>query len=895
MGTDDVVFARIASLPNGAKFYKCALHVNSFDYLVRTNRSDPTLADEASYNAAVVEACMDTGVEVIAVTDHYRVKSSMSLMSTASEAGIIVLPGFEAVTKDGVHLLCLFDQNTPVDRVDRVIGGCGVHDLSAASPQGTLDVDECLDKSREWSCSFIAAHVCSTGGLLATLKGSSRIRAWCSPQLLACSLPASSAQAPQEYRQILQNQDPKYVRAHRVAVLNAQDVYSPGGLSEPACTCWIKMSEVSTEGLRQAFLEPESRIRLSCDPAPDDHTEIVGVAWEGGFLDGQALHFNENLNVLVGGRGTGKSTVVESIRYALDLQPVGDEASKNHEGIVSRVLKSGTRVAVLVRSHRPALREYVIERTHPNPPVVRDVDGSILDVRPCDLVPSVEIYGQHEIAELVKSPDRLTRLLDRFMDQEVTAADSKDALKRTLEKNRQSIVAAQKDLAEVEAKLARLPALQETLQRFKDAGLEQKLADKDALIREEAVLETAKSRVKAVETLVRSLRDGLPLDREFCSESEIKNLPGAAILRKADAVVASLSDDLLAAVDKIETRLLEAATALTHCETDWGVRKEAVETEFAKVLRELQADKVDGQEFVRIRSQMERLKPAKDRKRTLSREIAKLQKKRRTLVTHWADAQSEEYRRLSRVAEIVSRRLDGGVRVKVDLGKDLSPLQNLLKSQLKGKGRLAESLDAFGRVEGLSMLDLAAAINEGAPALQKKFGIPQAQAGILAAAGPELAMLVQEIELAITTELELNVAAEGQPESWQSLPNLSTGQKATAVLLLLLLESDAPLLVDQPEDDLDNRFISEGVVPRMLEEKRRRQFIFATHNANIPVLGDAELILGLRARGEAEAGHAEVPLEHMGSIDSASVRDLVEEVLEGGKEAFRTRQLKYGF
>ena len=86
--------------------------------------------------------------------------------------------------------------------------------------------------------------------------------------------------------------------------------------------------------------------------------------------------------------------------------------------------------------------------------------------------------------------------------------------------------------------------------------------------------------------------------------------------------------------------------------------------------------------------------------------------------------------------------------------------------------------------------------------------------------------------------------------------------------LLLLLESDAPLIVDQPEDDLDNRFITEGVVPRMREEKQRRQFIFSTHNANIPVLGDAELIVGLSASGEAEHGRARIAPEHMGSIDA---------------------------
>ena len=129
------------------------------------------------------------------------------------------------------------------------------------------------------------------------------------------------------------------------------------------------------------------------------------------------------------------------------------------------------------------------------------------------------------------------------------------------------------------------------------------------------------------------------------------------------------------------------------------------------------------------------------------------------------------------------------------------------------------------------------------------------------------------------------------PATWHTLEELSTGQKATAILLLLLLESEASLVVDQPEDDLDNRFITDGVVPIMRREKRRRQFVFSTHNANIPVLGDAELIVGMTATVDGAA----IQQEHMGSIDSQPVCDLVEEILEGGRTAFETRRSKYGF
>ena len=175
------------------------------------------------------------------------------------------------------------------------------------------------------------------------------------------------------------------------------------------------------------------------------------------------------------------------------------------------------------------------------------------------------------------------------------------------------------------------------------------------------------------------------------------------------------------------------------------------------------------------------------------------------------------------------------------------------------------------------------------------YSIPPAQAKRLAEAPDEVLMRIEELELPSVTTIRLNTAPSGEPPSWQALDDLSTGQKATAVLLLLLLESDGPLIVDQPEDDLDNRFITEGVVPRMREEKTRRQFIFSTHNANIPVLGDAELILALSPEGEAGEGKARIAPDHRGSIDSQPVREIVEELLEGGKDAFETRRRKYGF
>ena len=127
------------------------------------------------------------------------------------------------------------------------------------------------------------------------------------------------------------------------------------------------MSEVTVEGLRQAFLDPDSRIRLKSDPTPEEHAELVSLAWKGGFLDGAAIHFNPNLNVLIGGRGAGKSTVIESLRYVLGLDPIGEEAQKSHQGIVRQVLRSGTKISLVVRCYRPAESEY-LDRAYDSQP-----------------------------------------------------------------------------------------------------------------------------------------------------------------------------------------------------------------------------------------------------------------------------------------------------------------------------------------------------------------------------------------------------------------------------------------------------------------------------------------------------------------------------------------------
>jgi len=392
--------------------------------------------------------------------------------------------------------------------------------------------------------------------------------------------------------------------------------------------------------------------------------------------------------------------------------------------------------------------------------------------------------------------------------------------------------------------------------------------------------------------LLEQLRRELPIDRAFISSKTLEGLPGKELLLKADRVMDQLSRELLEIVKAMEQVLKRGEEGLEEVRKLWEERKRGVQAAHEKILRDLQKSKVDGEEFIRLRRQIEELRPLRERGAALERQRKEADEQRRNLLAQWEDVKAEEFRQLERASSNVNRQLANRVRVTVSFEGNRESLFDLMR---KLGGRLSEAIELLRRREDLSLKDLADACRSGRDALVQKFVLPSAQADRLAQAPGEVIMQMEELELPATTAISLNVAGEGQTVNWQELEALSTGQKATAVLLLLLLESDAPLVVDQPEDDLDNRFITEGIVPKMREEKQRRQFLFATHNANIPVLGDAELVIGLSASGESgQEVKAKIPSKHMGSIDERPVREMIEEVLEGGKEAFEMRRLKYG-
>ena len=462
------VIATTRQSSSGARFLKCALQVNPHHYS-GTFRGQEGVSNPVDYAKAIVAKAVELDVSVLAITDHNSVSSVAEFRNAAADREITIFPGFELSSSEGIHILCIYPPDTADERLERFLGELGIRSPEPSSDLSSESFEQVLRKVRAQGGITIAAHVTGDKGLFEVLDGLARIHAWRNGDLLAVQIPGPVSDLPHSVRQIVENKNPDYCRTHAVgknqavAVVNAKDVAQPQDLDDPSATCWIKMSEVTIEGLRQAFLDPDSRIRLNSDPELEDHAELWTLAWEGGFLDGATIHFNPNLNVLVGGRGAGKSTVIESLRYVLNLEPIGEDARRAHTGMVRNVIRSGTKITLCARSYRPAKREYVIERTVPNPPVVREENGQISKLLPRDVFPRIDIYGQHEIAELAENAEKRTQLLDRFVQHDESLNRRKDSVRRSLEQTRRSIADARSELRQIDDQLAMLPSLEETL------------------------------------------------------------------------------------------------------------------------------------------------------------------------------------------------------------------------------------------------------------------------------------------------------------------------------------------------------------------------------------------------------------------------------------------------
>ena len=620
---------------------------------------------------------------------------------------------------------------------------------------------------------------------------------------------------------------------------------------------------------------------------------IDSIAITGGFLANLTLRLPTGLICVIGPRGSGKSTLAEAIRLVLAGVVAG--TPKPHMDLLKANLSAS--VLTLVTKHGTDRGGFTVRRAFGQTAIITAADArpvTTVDLDRGTFLP-LDAYSSHDIEGIADESlgSKRRALLDDLCASEMQQIHLRlSEQRRSLEANAESIKATERRIGElteqmeefgdVKAKLATLPPVsnRQGTPEFQSASKQKQLNDKEATNLNSAIQKVQRLG-QEVPAIVAQIRANLP---KPLSVPESANEP---LLVRAEQALESMWH----AFDQVVAAAIQAAkTAERELALVLQTLRESHAGQEAKYLS-LQQQNQEAVKAFEARTNAEKSVAAvsllQQQKADGLNQLKKLHDERKALKAAYILTRDK----ISEVREGVANRLknEAGakVRIRVQRNADVLEYQQQLMNALYGT-KLKNQEDILRALSSIRPEDIAVMLRDNDYAefeTHTSFGKERGRK-ILDALRQNLDPLELEV-LPIDDRviIELNVST-GPASNFKDASELSRGQKCTAILPILLARRDTPLVIDQPEDNLDNHFIYETVVDSIRRLKPRRQMIFITHNANIPVLGEAELVVVMNSDGQRGF------VEKAGNVDEC--RNEIIDLLEGGEEAFELRRKRYG-
>lgn len=884
------------SITNGALFYRGDLHIHSYG-------ASHDVRDIGMTPEAIVDTAKRENLRIIAVADHNEISNVQATVNAGITEGILVIPAVELSTPEG-HLLCYFPT---VDILAQFHGRLSLADRNQSTSRCSTDMLACLELTKGLGGFAILAHIDAGNGLETKFPGGSlhKTDILCHPALLGIEL--SRAASDVRYSP----DDPESVRAHigaqrieRLAlgerqylsrILNS-DSHTLIALGRNALNAQkltrYKMGVPTFEGLKLALEEGDSRIRLE-DEIPTTTPFILGAAIEGGYLTGQSIHFSKNLNCIIGGRGTGKSTTFEALRCLTGSDSgveVVDSEVWPHLLNLFWQDEAGQK-----HSLSRAIGDKLINQDN-------QTDGPISFELDC--------FGQGEAARVREHAKNDPLALMKYLD---TFTRVQEALK--VEKNaRDELKVLHKSIVEAEAKVGLIPQVQRSLavvkqqlKTFEDANGSEVIKLQRNIATEKAKKENITNRLTELKAIVLnpSISTHTATLRSIVDGNDIVNG------REEAVEIVSAVNEFTA---KINIATLAINDAFTHLQANisasmsrWSAKE--------KPIQEIIQQKRQALEALGIMLDMAHVAKLTAEETRLQQDLTNLQTWEPHLKGLKIQYGSKLSTRWQSRRDVANLRVVYAFKASKALAEVLSDLQVKLQYVDSGYSQEAASIiqeamswrtvnhsKARNIIENIPLPELLESILKSKISLitsikvddgVQLFNEAEAKAIVQRLNEPLILAALEQCHIddlpKLTVTRRLDVGG-GKPNIVQrDFSQLSLGQQQS-VLLALILSSDSkrPLIIDQPEDNLDSEFIFHTFVPVLRRAKERRQVIIVTHNANIAVLGDAEQLIVFKSN----SSHSKIVAR--GSIDESDARDNACKILEGAREAFTRRARVYG-
>lgn len=834
--------------------------------------------DNDQFVGKYVEAMKNAGIRIAAITNHnkFDLHEFKAIRKAAKKRDIFVLAGVELSVKDGkkgIHMLVVFnddwfDNTAQTNHIQNFLGVtfAGQDNFENENGQSNHDLNETIRELDKYNKDYflICAHVEADNGFWGGFGGASIRKLGQSDAFRHRCLGFQKVRTHDQRKKVKE-----WVGAWYPAEVEGCDCKSIDEIGRGEVS-YLKIGSFTYEAVKFAMLDYVNRV--ASDLPKREHSFIQEVSFEGAKLEGTKLCFSSELNTFIGIRGSGKSSVIESIRYALGIDlPENTDRDGYKEGSVKHALGSGGKITIHAMDRHG--QEYEIRRILGEQPDVY-VNGVLrpgINIRETILHKPI-YFGQKDLSSTGQGfeNDLMEKLIgDNLAEIRHEIAVCKQAVVETVRRLQKL-----SDVGEKQKEYQNKQAdAEHRLKVFKQYGVEEKLQKQ---VDFEQDTRTLNGLIEFVDEYIENLVDLVSqYDDDFRNRIHYKSKQNAEFLGEIMTIFMRVSNGF----DQIKRLIEDAQEASIELKVKtkgFEGMKGALKEEFAEVARKLSeelkssgATAVEPDEFLKLRKVIDNAKQMlvafgkeKDQQTTLQQQLV-------AELTNLNEKWHEEFRIIKNRLESINQQKTA-LQIDIDYKGDKSAFLKYLKDIFRGSKLRETTLESLTR----EFTDGATMYREMEKA-RKTVGT----------SSDTFAHYFQENLTALLTWQVPNkytIKYHGK-----QIKNHSLGQRASALILFVLSQRDNDVvMIDQPEDDLDNQTIYEDVIKLVKKLKPESQFIFATHNPNIPVLGDADQVLACTYSED----HIQT---EVGSIDNPVLQDAIVKIMEGGEEAFKERKRIY--
>ena len=665
-----------------------------------------------------------------------------------------------------------------------------------------------------------------------------------------------------------------------ITCVRSSDAHSHQHILERSRATWIQAENTTFNELRAALSFPH---RVALEAPQANHAQVLALHVVGQFLPDEWIRFSPAMNCFIGCKGTGKTAVLECLRFLLGV----DVPQQRRESVykhIGHILGASGSVECLVRTG--VGNEYLLVRRANSPDRLLTIDehGVSREVRNATEIGfDASILGWHEIEGVADHAHARIRLIDNI-ENPAEVAELAAEIDRSIESAKDLLPAFQRKVHKLDEVLKEwwhLKKKRATLQRLQDDSLFDLQNKYESYVNWEQrvtallgdITKTTADLSTSIKNKLQLLEDGVssPIDEPSQLAESVARVR-SQVGRIRDAADGSLANITRASADArsaIEEELASLAKGFLE------FRQTAYEPTVAKLSPE---DREILSRQIQTIEETKNLPQVEQRCKQIQREVSDLARSISSLCDAICLARE-------RIANIRERRV-----IAVNAESSSIRLRFLRSSNRAGRDRFQRSFGQDGK-RFTSFIDGY----EGADSYQK---LKRLFESFIDLNTDEDTWVVQNLMwdakfvefLEVLDDDDVEIALVVGNAGATPIQNLSAGQRCTAVFPLLLRNDRKPLVIDQPEDNLDNRYIADAIAPELLNRKRQQQFILTSHNANLVVLTDAELICQFDSDGKTGA----VAERGFLACGDSRIKQAVVEVLDGGEAALAARQRKYG-